>query len=244
MNRESRSRQSTSRARNRINVLASLASLVALVIAGLLSGCGRHSSGQTPANDPATPPNNAASTPFVLKATSYFQITTDSSGVHILSAPGSLVPISVVNSPSAAMTINTSAFVVPAISNAVLDFGAIKISALKDNNLQVCGASGKSQCTNAVIRMYTQGVAGDGLYNSAGGYGMPITAKFGANPALPVGLTAANAANVQIFAIPAKQHVLHLTDFIPTPNFEIFSDFTNAGAGSYSTTLVVEYGLN
>jgi hypothetical protein len=59
---------------------------------------------------------------------------------------------------------------------------------------------------------------------------------------LTVGLGAANAAVVQKISIAANKHVLHLSDF-PSSQYQMRTDFTEAGAGSYSTTLVIEYGL-
>jgi hypothetical protein len=58
------------------------------------------------------------------------------------------------------------------------------------------------------------------------------------------GLGSANAVIVQtLTGIPNNKNVIRHTDFSPTPTFNIDGDFTNAGAGSYSTTVVVEYAL-
>jgi hypothetical protein len=155
--------------------------------------------------------------------------------------PSGSQPVSVTLASSTSMTIDNSKFTVPAISNAVLSFGSLLVNTLHDNNLNVCGTDGKTKCGTALLRAYTSGVAGAGLWNATDGYGAPITASL-TNP-LTVGLGAAGAAIMQTFAIPASKHVIQLKDFTATPSYAISVDFTLAGAGSYSTTLVIEYGL-
>jgi hypothetical protein len=61
---------------------------------------------------------------------------------------------------------------------------------------------------------------------------------------LTVGLGAANAAVMQTISIAATKRVVRLSDFSPMPNYNIKFDFTDAGAGDYSTTIVLEYGLS
>jgi hypothetical protein len=220
----------------------------AVLATGLLIGCGQNSSSSAPAISPAAPPAvtppAAQAGPFVSKSITTLTISTDNfTGVSVMAVPPKTIPISVINAPNSSMVVDSTAFVVPAVANAVLNFGTIKVTSLVDNNLNVCGASGTAACTNAVIRIYTTG-AGPGIFNAVGGYGMPIAAKVGTTALQNIGLTAANAAIVQTHAIPATQHAIHLSDFSLTPVYAISSDFTNAGAGTYSTTLVIEYGLN
>lgn len=129
--------------------------------------------------------------------------------------------------------------VIPPITNTMLYFGKLAIAQLNDDNLRSC--NGK-QCTRAFIRMYTTGTPGAGAWNAAGGYGMPIFANRTGESMKTVGLNATGAAVVQTYAIPTTKKSLSLADF-PSANYEMRADFTQAGAGTYSTTLVVEYGL-
>jgi hypothetical protein len=152
--------------------------------------------------------------------------------------------ITVVNAPSTSMTLDSSGWVVPTIENAVVDFGYLAISALSDNNLRVCGAAGNMKCGNAQIRTYTTGRPGPGIWNDEDAYGAPISATMDpATPGAIVGLDPAGAVVLQSVAIPANMHRLKLSDFTPAPRYNYKADFTDAGAGTYTTTLVVEYVL-
>ena len=90
-------------------------------------------------------------------------------------------------------------------------------------------------------RTYTTGVAGAGIWNAADGYGAPLTTG---SPASTIGLGTTGAVNVQSYTIPSNKNVLNLSDFTGSPKYTFAADFTNAGAGTYSTTLVIEYGLS
>lgn len=164
-------------------------------------------------------------------------------GSHkLFSVTGSqTIPVSVTNAASTTVVYSTANFVIPAISTAVLDCGSLSISQLSDNNLMVCGTNGKTACTSAVIRIYTTGVAGAGVYNAAGGYGAPLSAGLN-SPLSTVGLSSGNAAVVQTVSIPSTTHVLTASAF-GTPTYKVQADFSNAGAGTYSTSLVLEYVL-
>jgi hypothetical protein len=129
-------------------------------------------------------------------------------------------------------------------SNNVVDFGYLAISGLSDNNLRVCGAAGNERCGTAQIRMYTTGVAGAGIWNDADAWGAPITAALeGTEATGTVGLDVAGAVVLQSVAIPATTRVLRLSDITPAPRYNVKADFTDAGAGTYTTTLVLEYVL-
>lgn len=187
--------------------------------------------------------------PIVVKARAIFKLSMNNQTPGVVSVQGVIagnpaqVPITVINAPNATMTINTDQFTIPSISNTLLNFGSIAIDALMDNDLRVCGDKGNRKCTQAVIRVYTTGQAGGGLYNSDAGYGIPITSSAATGGDVEVGFEMQNAAVIQAHAIPNNKHVLKLSDFSPAPVFQIKSDFTEAGAGSFSTTLVIEYGL-
>jgi hypothetical protein len=138
------------------------------------------------------------------------------------------------------MTVDKSSFQTPTISNAVLDFGFLQLSQLLDNDLKVCGATGKEKCQTAFIRMYTTGTPSAGLYNTVDQYGAPIQA--GQTTLSTVGLNSSGALYLQTLTLPNSKNVLRLTDF-PNPKYNVKVDFTDAGAGTYATTLVLEYGL-
>ncbi len=152
--------------------------------------------------------------------------------------------IQITNGPSTVMTMSDTLWSQPQITSAVLDFGSLSISNLVDNNLKVCGTNGNQKCTHAFVRVYTTGTAGQGLWNSADGYGLPITVSMTAGQSLgTVGLNAGNAVTAQSVAISANKNVFRQSDFGATPSYQFNIDFSNAGAGDYATTLIVEYGL-
>ena len=141
-------------------------------------------------------------------------------------------------------TINT-ANVSPILTGDTLDIGTISISSLDTNKLKICGTNSNQKCGQAVIRIYTQALVAwpgvDGFVNTADGYGVPVSAgKTTAN--LPVGLGAVNSAFVQSYTIPSNDNRLTMADF-PSPTYKLASDFSNAGSGSYSMTLVIELAL-
>lgn len=150
-------------------------------------------------------------------------------------------PVTVTNAAAVDMTLDNSAFVPPTISNSVMNFGDIAIGSLLDNDLKVCGPSQNQKCNTALIRVFTSGSSGTGLFNEIDGYGVPLTSML--TTALTVGLGAANAAVMQTLSIPANKRVIRLSDFTPAPVYQIHADFTDAGAGTFSTTIVIEYAL-
>ncbi len=151
-------------------------------------------------------------------------------------------PVTVINGPFTNMSIDNSLFVVPAVSNTVLDFGFLQLSGLLDNNLNLCGPSNNAKCNTAIIRTYTTGVAGPGVYNTTDGYGVPLLAGMDPNPLQEVGLNVGGAITLQTFTIPDTRHTVKLTDF-PTPKYHYQTDFSDAGAGTYTTNIVLEYAL-
>ncbi len=177
----------------------------------------------------------------VVKSRAEFVVTTNSDGKILFASTSQPVPVTVTNAPATSMTLDTASFVPPTITNGVMNFGTISVATLLDNDLRVCGAGLNQKCNNALLRVFTQGVPGAGLFNLAENYGVPITATLGSP--LSVGLNAAGAAVMQSFVIPAAKRVMRLTDFTPTPTYQFNVDFTDAGSGSFTTTIVIEYAL-
>jgi len=134
-------------------------------------------------------------------------------------------------------TVNTTSLGATGFTGTTLNLGKIALAAISDNNLEVCGTNGTTQCTTAVVRVYTTGSIA-GFVNTAGSYGAPVYS----GTTTPVGLTVANAVVLKSVNLPATKHAVIPTDF-PAANYTITSDFSNAGAGSYSMTFVIEYAL-
>jgi len=149
--------------------------------------------------------------------------------------------ISVTNAPSMQFTLDDSLFKVPELDAKMLSFGKFQITKLQDNNLRICGKKQNEKCSKAVIRAYTTGESGSGLYNQIGGYGAPI--YMGQSTIdQTVGLEVNNAVILQSINLASNKNVVHLSDF-SNPAYGVNIDFSNAGAGSYKTALVIEYAL-
>ena len=205
-----------------------------------IQGCGRSSRSDS-ANSSSGNVGVANQDGVVVQSRAVFVVDTDPGATQSLTGT---IPVTFSNSASSTMTLDVSKFKIPTITSDSLDFGLFALSALKDNNLSVCGTTGKLKCTTAMVRVYTTGTAGAGFYNAVGGYGAPMTAGLPSTPLLTVGLNVAGAAILQTMTIPASKNVLQLSDFTPVASYSLKGDFTNAGAGSYSTTIVVEYALS
>src|SRR6267154_508145 len=65
--------------------------------------------------------------------------------------------IEIVNAALVSLALDTSKFIVPAVSNAPLDFGSLGFASLFDNNLNVCGEEHNLHCNTGTIRIYTTG---------------------------------------------------------------------------------------
>lgn len=209
--------------------------IVTLIMLVMVFGCGKHN-GNTPQKDTMSFNEDEV----VVHSQAMMDISVSGGEASILSITNN-TPVSVVNAASSTMTVDTSKFVAPKITSTSLSFGTLAISALSDNDLMVCGASKNQKCGTAMIRMYTTGVAGAGLWNNVGKYGAPMTSQL--TTPLTVGLNVAGAAVMQSFTIAATKNVVSLADFSPKPTYTIKFDFSNAGAGSYATTVVIEYAL-
>ena len=222
--------------------------LTSVIAPGLLTGCGLNP-GTIPGNlNPANPNSGNQQDDVIVRSRAVFQISTDEPSGAVNLLPGSAlynaltgnIPITISNGSNSSMTISTSGISVPTNLIGLLDLGSISLSALYDNDLKKCGNNSNQKCGTALIRMYTTGTAGEGLYNAEDGYGAPITA--GQTTLSTVGLNVAGAAIMQSISIPNSKHVLNLSDF-PNHAYSLKVDFSNAGDGVYATNLVVEYAL-
>ncbi len=218
----------------------------------MASACGSKESNPAPAQN-NLPEVGSSQNGVVIKSQALINLTTDAPSLaqHLFRAFWSVAyaasgstTVTVVNAPNTTMTLDTSAWNPPTIKNAVLDFGYLTISSLFDNNLNVCGPSGNSKCKNAVVQIYSTGPAGAGMWNSVDAYGAPITAGLDSSTPSSVNLNVANAATLETTPIAANLHVWSNTGFLPAPRYDVKVDFSNAGAGSYTTTLVIQYGLS
>lgn len=151
-------------------------------------------------------------------------------------------PVTVTITENASLAIDTSQFVVPVMVNELLSFGNIQVTSVFTNSLKKCGPGGNIKCTKALLRIYTTGTAGAGFWNTTDSYGAQIYAGLaGSLQAIPLGQSLAITA--EQYTIPANRNSVRLTDFVPPPVFIFQGDFTDAGVGSYSTTINIDFAL-
>lgn len=218
-----------------------------------VTGCGKQSSVESTSSPVPTIGSNADGT--VTRALSTITLSTGEQNQSRLlnflisrafaDANGN-VNVSTQVGASISFNLNSSLFTVPASPTpfVINDFGFLQVGGLQDNNLNLCGPSGHKHCGTALIRIYTTGTAGAGLWNAVDAYGAPISsAQAGVTPQLNVGLDQTGAAVVQQITVPPNKHTVLLSDFT-NPKYDVSVDFRNAGAGSYATTLVLEYALS
>lgn len=144
------------------------------------------------------------------------------------------------NASSVTFSINAATLAAGTLTNNVLSLGSVSVTALSDNDLKLCGTGGNQKCNNSGIRVYTTGTTA-GFVNTTDLYGVPLFVGT-LNPTTAIGLNATGAVYTATYAIPATTHKLNIVNF-PTPSYAVTSDFSNAGAGGYTATFVVEYVL-
>jgi hypothetical protein len=211
-----------------------LRSILFATLALFTVACGTDSyrSDRSPAPKIPQPDNDN----LVIVATASFPVTV-TNGVYASSAN---TAVTVALAASSTFAISTASFVPPTLDNAVMSFGSIAVSTLTTNDLKVCGSSPKVKCTKAYIRIYTT-ATGAGFWNATDAYSAPMSAGLSGS-LLTVGLTSTNATTVQSFTIPGTRNSLKLADF-PSPTYLFSGDFTDAGVGSYSTTINIDLAL-
>lgn len=130
------------------------------------------------------------------------------------------------------------------VDGLTLDFGSVSLGSLDDNALKKCGAvgtqagTGTQKCNRAVVRVYATGGDADGVFcNTAEVYCVPM--KVNGNS---FGVGVANAQEVLTHTIPTNVNRLRKSQ-LATTTWPLAVDMTNAGEGSYSATVVIEYVL-
>jgi hypothetical protein len=213
----------------------------------LLSSCGRPSRGGSlnqapPVNEPLADESiviGRASLRVTLGDSNYAKVM--NFVIPMAYANPATQPVTVVLAPNTQLSVSDANFTIPALSNTIINFGTLDVTSLYTNDLKKCGPNANQKCTKALIRVYTSDAAGAGFWNDADGYGVPLLAG-GAIAEAEVGLGAANAHMVQQINIPTNKNTVTLADF-GSPEINIKGNFANAGSGTYSTTINVEFAL-
>lgn len=178
--------------------------------------------------------------PITVRASTTWDIKSEDGVAWLVPASGTTVINSVI-SASVEFTLSGTNFISPLVpGTGVTSYGYLRLTHLRDNDLEVCGLGGDEQCTTAAIRIYTTG-PGPGFYNSEKAATLPITTTSSVN----VGFGPENATQLASVDVSADD-VLNLVEMTGGPTFlkiPISINFTEAPAGSYTTTLVVEYVL-
>lgn len=181
--------------------------------------------------------------PYVVRGQAVIPIVVDGSTGQVASfvtRGQATAPVTVTVAPNVTFTVSFASLAAPA--NTAVDtmsLGSVSITALRDNTVALCGTGGTTQCTQAVIRAYTTGVSGVGLWNNSAGYGAPLFLTQGSTKTTVLLTT---GSTIQSYAIPSTSNVVHSSNFTSL-GFSVSSDTSNAGAGTYMTNLVIEYDL-
>lgn len=164
-------------------------------------------------------------------------------------AQGSATVSVTYNNPSAtAFTVNTSSF-----GNAItltgdtLNLGSITLASLNDNTLRVCTGVGApaNKCNRLYIRVFTLGST-PGFINTDAGYSIDVFAAglpsaIGVSPSATAA-SVPGAATVYTYTIPNGMNRVRLSN-LSAPAIPITADVSNAGSGSYSMSVVIQYAL-
>jgi hypothetical protein len=177
---------------------------------------------------------------FIVRGQAKVRIVQGNASKGLLGNRREPTTISATVSAATRFNISTTNFVPPTNpEDGELSYGTIDITTLRDNDLRICGPGGNQRCTAAAIRTYTEGTPGPGLWNNTDAFGLPIKSTGGAE----VGLDPAGAVSVANIAVPANQRIVRLSNFTANATLPVpyFVDFTDASAGSYESTIVIEY---
>jgi len=233
--------------------------LVAMALVGMTLGCGAETKNERTGGDGdaggATPPVAGGQPgggggggsvipvtpgdPWIVRGRWEIPVSYGASPMALEGRASSTQPMTTTVAPNVTYTVDNAGFVAPTDPSGVASFGKLDVKALRDNALRVCGTNGNTRCTTAALRLYTRGTPGAGLWNTVEAYGLPITSGT-AN----VGLDQGGAAVLATLTL-GNRRVVRLRDFTTTSTFPVpvAADFDDAAAGSYATTLVLEYVL-
>jgi hypothetical protein len=149
--------------------------------------------------------------------------------------------ITYTDGPNVTFTVNTATFLPGVINGTTLSLGDFILTALNDNNLEVCGPNNNAQCTTAVLRVYTTGtLAGFVNTTDPSPYGVNVFTS-GLNPTIPVVLGEPGVVTETFTILPTTHQVIFAN--FPNHQFNVTADFSNAGEGTYQMTYVFEYAL-
>jgi len=211
--------------------------IFSLTLALALAACAPKHDDQSPVDNPS-PVKTETPDESVVRGSATVTVTSN----DISAMANGSATVTYANAPSVNFKIDASALVAGAMTGNTLSLGKVAVSDLSDNALNICGTNGKTKCTKAIIRLYTTGtIAGFVNTSDSTSYGVPVFAS-GLNPTTALTLGSPGVTTQQV-TIANNTHVLKLADFT-SPSYDITSDFSNAGAGQYSMTLVVEYALS
>jgi hypothetical protein len=206
-----------------------------------LAACSQSSNQSETTPSPASPQPNVQADNAVVRGLAVVEVRTSDVALEAMDTAAS-TSVVYVNAPSVTFEIDPSNLVAGNMTGDTLSLGNVKVTALKDNKLDLCGTSGNQKCTTAEIRVYTTGtVAGFVNTSETPNYGVPVFAS-GLNPTIALTLGKPGVAVQQLTNIPATKHNLKLSDF-PNPTYNVTSDFRDAGSGTYKMTFVIEYAL-
>jgi hypothetical protein len=223
--------------------------LKTLIILFLLASCGKSNNDN---NRTVHKPSIPSPDEVVVMARASFDVTTNNASnvakfmnliiSNAYAANPAAQPVTVVLAGTTTMTLSNANFSVPTMTNDLLNFGTLNITQLQTNDLKKCGNNGNQKCTKALFRIYTTSKPGAGFWNDEDAYGVPLLAS-GPLGEAEVGLNQIGAHSVQQITIANNKNTISLADFSPAPAFTIQGDFYNAGAGTYTTTINVEFAL-
>jgi hypothetical protein len=115
------------------------------------------------------------------------------------------------------------------IDEDTLDIGDLVVTKINVNKLRICGPSGTSKCTLAVIQVNT--VDEDGFYNSTWDYSLPMFADTTSITTTP--------STISSYTIPTGDRRLRNNDFGDL-EYSITSDLGNAGTGIFESTITIK----
>ena len=215
---------------------------VAVLLALLMASCG----GVERVDKRTYRTGNTTDWKVIDRAVVSAQITTDYSSMAAVINASTTTVVTYTVAEAKTFNLDLAALVPAEINDGdTLSFGTIEVDNLKVNKLKQCGPGDDQKCTSAIVRVYTEEVVGfpgiSGMVNKDEGYSVPINAGEG-SPSESVGLTDTNAAIVDSYTIPANDRKLRPNDFNGM-TYVLESDFSNAGAGDYEATIVIELAV-